>query len=74
MLNITGSGTDTSDASKLIDYAGAYAGSRLHQECLEKISGFLAESTEDNEIRFPTKYATGFWYQARMVYIRMSTV
>jgi len=74
MLNITGSGTDTSDASKLTDYAGAYAGSRLHQECLEKISGFLAESTEDNEIRFPTKYATGFWYQARMVYIRMSTV
>ena len=74
MLNITGSGTDTSEASKLTDYAVAYAGSRLHQECLEKISSFLAQSTEENEIRFQTKYATGFWYQAKMVYVRMSTV
>lgn len=74
MLNIIGSGTNATETSQLTDYAATYALSKLHKECLEKISEFLAEKTENNEIRFPTKYATSLAYQVKKVYIRMSKV
>jgi ABC-type multidrug transport system ATPase subunit len=73
MLNTIGSGTKTSEASKM-DYALAYDGSRLHRECLEKISEFCALKSDSNEIHFSTKYANDFWYQAKKVYSRLSKV
>jgi len=71
MLNTIGGGTYESEVSKLTDYTRAYASSRLHQECLEKVSDIIAQKTETNEIRYTTKYSTSFMYQVKEVYLRM---
>ena len=70
MLNTIGGGTCESEM-KSTDYTKAYASSRLHQECLDKISEIIAQKKEKNEIRFTTKYSTSFIYQAKEVFMRM---
>lgn len=56
------------------DYALAYANSSLKQQCLDKISGICSQKTVTNEIRFPTIYATDFFYQATHVCSRLLLV
>ena len=74
MLTTIGSGTSSAEASHLMDYARAYASSKLHQECLENITKFDSQMTDSNMIRFPSKYATDIWYQSKEVLKRQAKV
>merc|ERR1719222_1824741 len=42
----------------MFDYAGAYAVSKVRQECMDKISKFEASVSDNGLISFPSKYAT----------------
>ncbi len=69
-----GGGANITGLSRNMDYVLAYSDSHLHRQCLERISDICSQKSERNEIKFPTKYATGFLYQVKHVYSRMSLV
>lgn len=62
------------NVSRNTDYVLAYSDSRLHRQCLDRIADICFQKSERNKINFPTKYATGFSYQVKHVYSRMSLV
>jgi ABC-type multidrug transport system ATPase subunit/ABC-type multidrug transport system permease subunit len=74
MLTTIGSGTNASDASKSMDFAKAYANSKLHAEGLTTIDDFESEAVDSNLIAFDTTYATGIKYQMWQVFQRQFRV
>jgi len=59
MLNTIGAGSSSpSSHDRPFDYAGSYVSSKLHAECLEKIDRICASQSDENEIKFRSKYAT----------------
>lgn len=79
MLTCIGAGSGGSN-KKPFDYAGSYAQSKLHAQCLERIDQICAKASDDNRVSFPTEYATSLGTQsitvlrkAFMVYYRSPT-
>ena len=73
MLTVIGAGSTQSD-NKPFDYAGHYAQSKLHKQCLDRIDKICAEVKEENRVVFPAKYATSRRTQARAVLMRTMKV
>merc|ERR1711971_360402 len=69
MLTTIGAGSAAT--GQMFDYAGAYAVSKVRQECMDKISKFEASVSDNGLISFPSKYATTAKMQMRS---RMTTV
>lgn len=63
MLTCIGAGSSASN-KKPFDYAGSYAQSKLHAQCLERIDQICAKARDDNLVSFPTEYATSLSTQS----------
>jgi ABC-type multidrug transport system ATPase subunit/ABC-type multidrug transport system permease subunit len=68
MLTTIGAGSAAT--ANQFDYAGGYRGSKLYQECLEKISTIKAAVADDGRIAFPSKYGTSLKTQIETVFKR----
>ena len=62
--------TAIAGSGKPFDYAGSYATSRLHQQCMDKIEQICAGSTEDNLVSFRSRYAASLRKQRSAVVAR----
>ena len=63
MLTCIGAGSSGSN-KKPFDYAGSYAQSKLHAQCLERIDQICSNANGDNLVSFPTEYATSLGTQS----------
>lgn len=72
MLTTIGAGNVA--AGNQFDYAGAYSGSNLRMQCMDKISKFEAAVSDDGRISFPNKCATTSKTQMAEVLKRTWTV
>lgn len=72
MLTTIGAGNATS--GQHFDYAGAYYGSYLRMQCMDKISKFEANVSDDGLISFPNRFATDTMTQIDEVLKRTWTV
>ena len=63
MLTCIGAGSSGSN-KKPFDYAGSYAQSKLHAQCLERIDQICSKAAEENRISFPSEYATSLGTQS----------
>lgn len=52
------------------DYAGKYAGSKLHAECLERIQIICENANDENKVIFSHEFATSMHTQAMAVMAR----
>jgi ABC-2 type transporter len=58
MLTTIGAGSSTASNKKPFDYAGSYASSKLHAQCLATIDSITAAASQDNLISFESLFAT----------------
>ena len=68
MLTTIGAGSNAS--KKAFDYAGSYAQSKLHMQCLERIDQICAGANDENKVSFPTEFATSLRTQSIAVLLR----
>jgi hypothetical protein len=73
MLTCIGAGSSASN-SKPFDYAGSYAASKLHLQCLARIEDICDKANEDNRVSFPSEYATSLGTQSTTVLAKAFTV
>jgi hypothetical protein len=69
MLTVTGAGSVAT--TKAFDYAGNYAASKLHKNCLDRIEKVNDGATRENQITFSSSYATSTKVQAFAVLKRV---
>lgn len=63
MLTTIGAGSSDSN-KKPFDYAGSYAQSKLHMQCLERIDEICEKANDDNRVAFASEFATSLGKQS----------
>jgi hypothetical protein len=72
MLTTIGAGS--AGNKKPFDYAGSYLQSKLHSQCVDRIDKVVDDTSDDQLVSFPRKYATSWRTQGSAVLYRAMTV